>query len=154
MKRQGVVLIMVLLGFVLLLLLGMGLLGSQAARYRAATRAAEASQARQMAIFGLEDARLKLERDVAFPPDSSLGQTSFSYSEDVTLPDGSPASYSVVVELAFNRPPWMAYRVTSTGAVGPRDRPVTVHTINAEMSTDPGSTRCFKWLRWEDQGSL
>lgn len=154
MKKRGVVLILALLGIALLLLLGMGLLGSQVARFRAATRAAEASQARQMAIAGLEDARLKLERDIAFPPAPTLGQTRFSYSEDLTLPDGSPASYTVTVDLSYLKAPWFAYRVTSFGGVGPRDKPVTVHTISAEMSVDPASPRNYKWLRWEDVGSL
>ncbi len=153
-RRRGVLLIMALLAIILLLMLGMGLLGSQAARWRSANRAAEASQARQMAIFGLEDARLKLERDAAFPPAPTLGQSVFSYSEDVTLPDGSPASYIVTIDLAYTVPPWNAYRITSNGAVGPRDKPLTLHTIAAELSVDPTRPRPWKWLRWEDQGSL
>ena len=96
-----------LLAFVLAVALvaGMGLMMSQISNYHGVQSAEEAAQALYLARAGLEDARLKLERDLQFPPrgdgnymeDTSAGlqeQTLFTYSEDVLVDGASVGSGS------------------------------------------------------------
>lgn len=61
-------LIVALLVLGVALLAGMGLMTSQVANYRGVHAAEEAALALCLAQSGLEDARLKLERDPLFPP--------------------------------------------------------------------------------------
>lgn len=79
-RRRGFLLVTGLLVVIVMLLIGMGLVGSEASRYRAALRTSESGQARQLALAGLEDARAKLEMDCQFPPPPAAGPSGFAYS--------------------------------------------------------------------------
>ena len=107
MRKRGFLLITALLIIIILMLIGMGFLGSQAARYRAALRSAESSQARQLALAGLEDARIKMELDENFPPKGALNQDTFSYSEKLTI-TSTPSvngTYTVIINATFATDP-------------------------------------------------
>lgn len=160
--RRGFLLITSLLFVIVLLLLGMGFLGSQADRYKAARRAAQSAQARALALAGLEDARAKLENDLNFPPPpSGPDQNEFSYSERLDFPDGTPGSYSVLINSTWQDEPYRVLVVTSTGSVGPPDIPLAQYTLRAELDlsefvrgTSNPNPSFFRYTHIEDKSSL
>ena len=161
MRRRGFLLITALLAVVVLLLLGFGLLGSQAARFRGTPRAAESAQARALAMAGLEDARAKLENDVSFPPaPAGEGQDVFSYSERMDLP-GTLGSYTVILDRSHEGPPYQVLHITAIGSLGRPDLPTAQHTLKAELDLSPvvrgtsnPNPRFFRFTHLEDESSL
>lgn len=161
MKRRGFLLITALLSVVVLLLLGFGLVGSQAARFRGVTRAAESAQARALALAGLEDARAKLENDVSFPPaPAGAGQNIFSYSERMDLP-GTAGSYTVIIDRTHEGLPFQVLHITAIGSLGRFDIPTAQHTLRAELDlsltvrgTSTDNPRFFRYTHIQDESSL
>lgn len=169
-QRRGFLLIASLMITMIFLVTGMGIMSAQASRYQAAARVPEGIQARNAALSGLEDVRVKLAKDVHFPPRKSKirGQSKFAYGE--TLYDGggdinSQVTYSVVVDFALeqqcqvNDPDpnlvqwlphrWGIYRITVSGYVGPRDNPIAQSLLYAEYHIVEG-----RFIRFEDRSSL
>ena len=113
--KRGFLLITSLLICIVMLLIGMGMVGGEASRYRAAMRNSESVQARQLALAGLEDARIKMELDINFPPPPETGpagtsgsvysagpddtQPLFTYSESITIPGLTPVTGSYMVTI-------------------------------------------------------
>lgn len=94
------------------------------------------SQARALAWAGFEDARIKLELDIDFPPGQPETHPEFIYSED--LPGGT---YRVRVSHEYNRPPYHLIRVWSTGAVGHSEDPAARVHLYAEFDTAVANRR-------------
>lgn len=140
-RRRGFLVITGLLVCIILLLMGMGLLSSQASRYSSSLRSAESSQARQLALAGLEDARIKLELDQQFPPPPAPGQPVFSYSEQVQIP-ATPApvngTYTVTIDQTYKPAPDEVLLITSIGAVGPIEQPIAQYRLTAELDLKEG----------------
>jgi Tfp pilus assembly protein PilX len=134
-KKRGFLLITSLMITVILLLLGMGLLGSQSSRYEASKQSVYTSQARQLALAGLEDARIKLELDVNFPPPPGPGQVRFSYSESLELPYDPPVAgtYTVTVDMTHADDTGAYIVVTSVGSVGRPTEPVGQYRLRGEI---------------------
>ncbi len=161
-NRRGFLLVVSLLFVIMLLLLGMGFLGSQAARHRASKRSAEMAQARALALAGLEDARAKLENDLRFPPPpSGPSQNEFSYSEKLPLPDGTDGTYSVLIDRSYEGAPWEVLEVTSTGSIGPPETPTAQYSFKAELDvatfvrgTANPNPELFNYTHIEDMSSL
>lgn len=153
-RRRAFLLITALLISLVLLLLGMGFLGSQADRYRGVQRSGEIAKARAMAVAGLEDARLKIQNDIRFPPPMAAGQTVFSYGEATTIgdtPEPLPGGYGVVIETAYrNDPNFEVLLITSTGTIGDPNNPLAQYQLKAEMSMRAGPTFCH-FTHLEDQ---
>ena len=123
-RRKGFLLITTLLVLVVMFVLGMGLMSSQAARCRAALRMSDAVLARQIALAGLEDARVKLNLDICFPPPPAGGFTSAAYSsgsfDNVTQQQTQPLfTYSETIDIPSTPPRKGVYAVTvdSTHAI-------------------------------------
>ena len=154
-KRHGFLVIMSLMFCIVLLLLGMGFMESQASRYKSVVYATQAAQARGMAMAGLEDARLKVQNDICFPPifnsASSISgytfatadQHVFSYMETYALDNNSAGngSYSVVVNTTYGIDPYLVYEVDSLGILGDPRAPTAVYHLQAEI--DMNTTRNF-----------
>lgn len=140
MRRRGFLLITSLMITVILLLLGMGMLGSQSSRYEASKQSAYSSQARQLAVAGLEDARIKLELDVNFPPPPGPGQVRFSYSESLELPYDPPVTgtYTVTIDMTHADDAGRYITVTSVGSVGNPTEPVGQYRLRGEIDNQPG----------------
>jgi len=149
----------------LLIILGMGMMSSQQARYRAATRATDSAQALCLAEAGLEDVRCKLEKDRQFPPRAADDQSSFSYSE--TLADGTVelGSYYVEIDWSYDVAPYHILKITVIGCVGPRESPRAQRTLLGELrhisnattidtavANPPGVT--WNWVSMQDLSSL
>jgi hypothetical protein len=169
-KRRGFLLIAALLMSIIFLVTGLGVLSAQASRYAASARIAEGMQAKNAALSGLEDVRVKLAKDVHFPPrkSKSRGQTKFAYSETLFEDAADPTrqvTYSVVVDFGLERQcqvpnedpdlvqwlpfRWGLYRITVSGYVGPRAEPIAQSMFYAEYDIGTG-----QFIRFEDRGSL
>lgn len=112
-------LIVVLLVAALVLVLGLGFLSSNSPRYNASVYARSQAQARALAEAGLEDARVKLQKDNAFPPVTHASQTRFSYREELTDSSGDViGSYVVTLDWTYLVAPYYIVTVDSQGLVG------------------------------------
>jgi len=164
MRNRGILLITALLVSIILLLVGMGLIGSQSSRYEAAKQYSYTAQSRQLALAGLEDARSKLELDMNFPPDPGPGQESFSYSETLVpaTATSSQGTYTVVVDMTYSVDPASAYIiVTSIGTLGPPIKPISQYRFRAEIDNKPSGrppagsginpARYFRYTHIEDE---
>jgi hypothetical protein len=148
----------------LFLVTGLGLLSAQVSRYASAARVAEGLQAKNAALSGMEDVRIKLAKDVKFPPrkNQDRDQFKFAYSENILTPVGSPSiSYTVVVDYELEHEAqvpksnrwapyrWGVYRITVNGFYGPRAQPMAQSALYAEYDIGTG-----RFIRFDDRGSL
>ena len=156
-KRRGFLLMVSLLILIFLMVLGMGLMSAQSARYRGLNRAQEAAQAFQLAQAGLEDIRLKLEIDPSFPPNPGDDQPLFNFAEDVTVGPDSIGSYEVLLDRDFEKPPYQLIRITSTGTVGPKERPIAQRVLKVELQRSPEEDPTkvvWRWASFQDMGGI
>ena len=183
MRQGGFVLVLTLFLALILLSLGMGLLSQRIGQKQASYSSAVAAQALELAESGLEDARVKLTKDLRFPPSRSyntdfglpgdqfpLGEPPiFSYSEylyDVDNAAVPVGRYTVSLDLSHNAPPYNVIQVSSQGdvfSVAPPQDPnatdglVTLaqRRITAELDTDTRRPATyFTWINRRDEGSL
>lgn len=165
-QRKGMLLIVALLVLGVALLAGMGLMTSQVSNYRGVHAAEEAAMALCLAQSGLEDARLKLERDGLFPPrgDGNLlkpdtgtkpqDQSLFTYSEDISLDGKRIGAYRVSIDASF-LPGYKFVRITSNGLVGPTEAPTAQHVLKVDLDVAtirPATT--FQPIKIEDMSGL
>lgn len=168
MKRRGMLLVVALLVLGVALLAGMGLMTSQVSNYRGVHSAEDSAMALCLAQAGLEDARLKLERDPLFPPhgDGNLvepdtgskpqEQSLFTYSEDLFLDGQRAGSYRVSIDSSFAAG-YQFLRVTSNGLVGPTESPSAqrVLKVDLDISIAPGRVHStFQPIKVEDLSGL
>lgn len=150
--------------FTILLALGLGLMSAQSSRMKAARAQGDALQAKALALAAWDDVRVKLGKDLFFPP-ATRGQNYFSYSEDVYDKDDEfYGSYTVIIDTRFQRlgrtgngttPSQVNvydgfYIITCVGKVGQRDEePSAERSIRFEVDM-----KTFEVIRVEDRGSL
>lgn len=102
-----------------MLVLGMGFLSKKAAQLRATKQSLNAYKAKALAWAGLEDIRVKLNKDPTFPPGLGRQQNYFAYTERMHNSAGEEiGTYSVEVDLRYENHPYRVLVVTSTGRVG------------------------------------
>jgi len=156
-RRRGFLLMASLLVLIFLLLLGMGLMSAQAARYRGVNRSQEAAQAFQLAQAGLEDIRFKLEVDPGFPPNPGDDQPLFNFAEDVRIGTDEVGSYEVLLDRGRENPPYQLITVTCIGTVGPKERPVAQRILKAELQRvpeDDPTKVTWRWASFTDLGGI
>ena len=136
-RSRGAAIIVVLMLISLLLVIGSGMLMEQRSRYRASVSEAKLSQAYALALAGLEDFRIKLERDTGFPPVADAAHNTFTYQE--TVQDGGVVvgAYQVRCDLRLRSTPWSILRVSSTGLVGNPAHPDCAHRLAGEFDLIP-----------------
>ena len=140
-RRKGMLIVVALLVLGVALVAGMGLMTSQVSNYRGVKAVEDAAQALCLAQAGLEDARLKLERDLDFPPKGDPGQTLFTYSEDVLLAGKRIGAYRVSIDTALQSSDYDMIRIISTGLVGPGEDPSAQRTLKVDLDTDSDPSR-------------
>lgn len=154
-------LVVALLLTVILLLMGMGLIGKRSLEYSSIPALAARAQACALAQAGMEDARVKLEKDLFFPPVEGFFQTTFTYTEEVTDPDTGDrvGSYTVSVTLDRKLEPYKIVRILSVGSAGPLvNDPAARYKIYAELDVanedrnNPGNAnpRLFRFIHWRE----
>lgn len=153
-RHSGSALITVLLLISVLLILGMAFLTQRVQQSRAASAAESAAVARALAEAGLEDARVKLEKDQGFPPTDNDTQLKFSYTEEMTPVGGGAAigSYTVTVDLEAKEDHSVVV-VHSIGRVANSD-PVVQTELYAELDlsgTISSNPKFFRYITVEDR---
>lgn len=147
MKRRAFMVMLVMLLSLLLFVMGMGFLGKRSAQYSGAISRMKAAQARALAQAGLEDARVKLEKDLFFPPPGDRDQTLFSYTEEVKDDAGAIVGYyTVTLDSRYRHapdPPDESYPsvilVEAIGSLGAdSQRPDAVVHLKMEVDLDDG----------------
>ncbi|MEW6282898.1 MAG: hypothetical protein AB1758_30075 [Candidatus Eremiobacterota bacterium] len=161
---RAFLLVIVVLLSIVLLILGLGFLGKRSAQYAGSRYGVEAAQARAIALAGLEDARVKLSKDLRFPPPGAVDQLSFTYTETFFDLDGTTpvGSCTVTVLTHHSGAPYRVLQVTSVGVVGPADEPSARRRITAELDISPTvrgggavpNPGFFQWMNWTDEGSF
>jgi len=157
-------LVLVLLMLVLFLTAGMAFLGKRVLQYRGTTQVVSAAIARELAESGLEDARVKLQKDLLFPPVSSVDQLFYTYTEKLLAQDGTTlvGTYSVTIDSRYADPPRSILVITSVGCVNPARNPVPcMRKIRAELDiailergTGLPNKKLFRYRNYKDEGSL
>lgn len=147
MRARGSTLIAMLLILTVMLILGMGLLGSRVARYRGANESLAAAKAQAIAEAGMADARTKLDKHLFFPPPGeSEEQLIFSYAEDFSEPGGKVlGSYEVTIDKRWSVEPYQLIVVTSVGVLGEAEDPEARRSIRAELDL---GVRPTEWISW------
>ena len=146
---------MVLVLSLVLLVLGLAFLGSRARQYQSVLQAYLGGQAEEMARSGIEDARVKLDQDIGFPPPLAVEQNTFSYAESIYDPSGAYlGSYQVVIDTSYKNAPFYLMCINSTGTVGaPGAPPTASHTYLAYLDINPAHTATYySFVRWDDLG--
>lgn len=111
---------------------------------------AQALRAEGLAEAGLEDARVKLDRDLTFPPPGAVDQLVFTYEEPVMSLDGSTqvGNYRVTIDKRWAEPPFRLVRITSVGTVGDESTPVARRELTAELHLPT-----FRYVHWSEWGA-
>ncbi|MFN8608948.1 MAG: hypothetical protein U0931_15550 [Vulcanimicrobiota bacterium] len=144
----------ILLLLAVLLVTGLAFLGSCVLENQASAAAIYSQQALALAEAGMEDARLKLQKDLLFPPGSE-DQMIFSYVEELPSPVSALAgSYQVTIDKSHRDPPYQVIVVTACGYLGPRDRPLGRRKLSAEYDLGPSRASLGHYLHWVDGGDL
>ena len=163
-NRRGFMLILALFLLIAVVLTAMAFVGTRGLRYQEATRAVSHRKALALARAGIEDARVKLEKDSAFPPPGGLEQKIFTYQEEVTdlaKPD-KVGSYMVAVDTTWCKDPYGVIVITSTGSTGDPDFPEATAVVRAELDVKPvnrvtgaaPNPNLYKFIRWTEEGDL
>jgi hypothetical protein len=161
---RGFLLVFALLVLVLLFTLGLGFVGKQADTYRAASKTVDAAVAMECAMAGLEDARVKLMKNLRFPPPGDDDQVIFSYTEilfdlDETTPIGS---YTVTIDRRWEADPYEILVVEVVALAGdPAEPPRARRRLSVEVDLSP-TNRGFlgpaanrgRFMNFQDHGSL
>ncbi len=150
-------LIQALLLIALLLVFCLGLLGRQPLAYSGAKQTSKMLQARQLALAGVEDIRVKLERDYQT---RQLGQVrSVNYVEDVFNGSETIGSYHVTVNQELQDTPFELLQIECEGLLGkdrqhPESRVVisTLFDLRKENRQGPGNNpNYFRFIEWNEK---
>ncbi len=148
-----IVLTLLILGIALVA--GIGLMSSQVSNYRGVNAAEESAQALALAQAGLEDARIKLEKDLDFPPPGDPAQLLFTYSEDVLIDGKRIGGYRVSIDSRLQTTDYDIIRVTSTGLVGSSEAPRAQRTLKVDLDMNlTRTTTHFLPVKIEDMSGL
>lgn len=153
--RQGSLILSLLL-LSLFFLLCLGLLSRQPWLRQASNSALLESQARALALAGLDDARSKLIRDYQFPQRRDLEQRYLVYQEPVTdLSDRPVGSFRVSIDHLYAAYPYLCYRISSWGLLGKEAsyRIDAVFDLSPQRRATGVPLRTWEWMEW-NEGAL
>lgn len=150
-RDRGSALVAALLLSALLLIMGMASLALRSREIEQVRIGRDGLQAKLLAEMGVEEALVKLSKDLRFPPDLG-GRKVFGYSEVLYDAGGRVGSYTVRVDVgdrveqesAYQDPDFWTLRITSWGHVERQAEvrqamwvPVATHRIVAELDMSP-----------------
>lgn len=148
---------MTLLLLSLFFLLAIGLLSRQPWLRQASNSVLLESQARALALAGLDDARSKLIRDYQFPQRRDLEQRYLVYREPILDLDGNlVGSFRISIDHLYAGYPYLCYRLSSWGLWGEEARPRATYRIDAvfDLSSERRATgvplRTWEWMEWNE----
>ncbi len=136
--RRGFTIILCLLLSLLLLVIVLGMLGARGPMQEAAAGTRQHAQARALAEAGMEDVRVKLGKDIRFPPVPTPDQPVFSYAEKVYDVDNAVVgSFQVKIDQSLDQAPYFVLRITSTGMLGSAERPLAQARLSRRVDSSP-----------------
>jgi hypothetical protein len=138
-RRRGSALLIALMVAVIIFVAGIALVFQFRSDYQQRIQSSQWAQAKAFAQAGLEDFRVKLERDFNFPPRSDVEQTIFEYREQIA-PEGG---FQVRSDVSLRRDPWQLVLVRSRGYFGSVESPTLIVALEGEFDVSPvvrGST--------------
>ena len=127
--RRGSALLIALLIAIVIFVAGIALVFQFRSDYQQRFQSAQWVQVLALAQAGLEDFRVKLERDPNFPPLSDVEQTVFEYTEQIA-PEGG---FQVSSDTSLRRNPWQLVLVRSRGYLGTSNSPTLVVALEGEF---------------------
>lgn len=161
-RRRAFFLILALFMVTFISVLALSFLGAGPLNYRTAMTVTLEQQARWLARSGVEDARVKLQRDSDFPPAMGNEGAYFSYSEQISEFGGvgTLGSYEVVVDRSHLESPYFVVVVNSTGRLV-RHGQEWKSTVRAELDLSPTDRRSgheteenpnfFRIVNWSEE---
>ena len=152
-------LVQALLLLVLLFVLCLAILGRQTHSYSAARQSLLQAQARALAVAGVENLRVKLNKDYEW---RRLGQVgAVSYVEEVRDPQGGTrvGAYRVTLNQVWSQPDFEVLKIESEGLLGDLEKPEARLVISALMDIRPeprsgaGSENpdLFRFIEWNER---
>lgn len=141
-KPKGFMLILALFMVTFIAVLALAFLGVGASSYSSAQTTRLQQQALQLAYSGIEDARVKLQRDPLFPPSAGEETKFYSYSESVHDLASGPliGSFEVTVDQTYQEAPYFLIRVLATGRI-PNGGKEIKKTVRVELDISPNDRR-------------
>ena len=161
-RRKAFILILSLFIVTFISVLALAFLGAGPLNYRTAMTVTREQQVHWLAVSGIEDARIKIQRDSDFPPPMGEEGLYFSYSEQVTeLGTTTPlGSYEVTVDKSHSKAPYFLVIISSTGRLD-RQGEEMKNTIRAEIDISPTDRRSghedednpnfYKIVNWSEE---
>lgn len=129
--QSGSTIVVALLVTAVLASIAVSLLSRRVAQHSVSNARFLTAQAEEIAWAGLEDARVKLMNSRDFPPTSTFGSTTFSYSGEVLDAASQPAGgYLVQVDLRNEN------RAVIRSTARPQGQQSPVLTLRAELDTE------------------
>lgn len=159
-RSRGFFLVLALFMVTFISVMALAFLGEGQLNYRTSLTVTRELQARWLAHSGIEDARLKLQKDPDFPPPMGDEGTHYSYAEQVTDLDGKlVGSYEVTVDQSYALAPYYLVVLECSGRLARYD----VHTrIRAELDVSPTDRRpafaadpnpnYYQIVNWNEEG--
>ena len=158
MKRRAF-LIQALLLLVILLVLCLAVLGRQPYNYSSARQTLKLAQARALAQAGMEEVRVKLNKDLSWRRLGEVG--ALTYLEEMRDPISGErvGAYRVTVNQEWSQPDFEILRLESEGMVGELERPEARLVISslldlresARDGTGDPNPDFFRWLEWNER---
>ena len=162
--ERGSMLIISLLLSLILLLMGICFLTVKTLQYQGGALTGRFAAASALAETGMEDARIKLEKDPEFPPPGDEDQAIFSYSEEFYDIDEvtRAGTYTVTIDSTYKDSPYKILKITSYAIVGTIDDPLAMRRITSELDISPTmrdnpavpNPNYFKYINWQKSGSI
>jgi len=164
MKRavRGSILIIVLILLMLMFVMGLTILGMKSTEAKSTLYMKHAVMAKQIAISGMEDARVKLAKDMDFlPPKLHVSDNTMSYTETLTYPgDPFPAGeYNVTIDRSGRD---STIKVTSVGIsrdasgnILGRSKITALLDLSTTHRFGTGTNPFYyKYTDWQDLGNI
>ncbi|MBS2038957.1 hypothetical protein JST97_28500 [bacterium] len=141
-RRRAFMLIMALFMVTFIAVLALAFLGTGAAAFQGAQATRLEQQALALAYSGIEDARVKLERDPLFPPSAGEETKFYSYSETVRDLTSGPVvgSFEVTVDQTYQDSPYFLIRLLSIGRI-PNSGKEIKKSVKVEIDISPNDRR-------------
>jgi hypothetical protein len=159
-RRRAFLLLLSLLLTTLLLVVVLGFLGARSMEFASTTRIQQSAIAQALAEAGMEDARVKLEKDLFFPPINGFNQVHFTYTEELTDPDTGvlAGTFTVTVDTRRRASPYSVFLVQALGCAGARTNPTARYQIYAEVDCSitnratgaSPNPRLFRYINWRE----
>ena len=157
MRRRRGSLIVVLLMLALFFVLCLGYLVRQPALAGAAHGSLLESQARALALSGMDDVRCKFMKDYKYPHLAGGSQNWLSYTDTVSDLIGNRVGlFRITIDQSWAKHPYSCYRVRSEGLLGGLEKPDAIYCIDGVLDVSPDNRgpgpdlNFWEWTEWNE----